>query len=212
MSPDYSQEPENADRFTAAFDRFYTRFAPAYDQLVWRLPTWRTWIESALPYLQGPRILEVSFGTGYLMTRYAQHFETYGADYNARMVATAQQNLDRQGLSAGLLRADVVYLPFAGNTMDSVVNTMAFSGYPHAQHALAEIGRVLKPGGRLIIVDINYPRDGNWPGNALTRFWANSGDLIRDMDALLQTAGWIYTDTEVGGFGSVHLYVAEKRS
>jgi methylase of polypeptide subunit release factors len=39
------------------------------------------------------RVLEVSFGTGYLMTQYAGRFETHGVDINGRMVATAKENL-----------------------------------------------------------------------------------------------------------------------
>ena len=55
----------------------------------------------------GPRVLEVSFGTGYLMTHYARRFTVYGIDYDANMVRTAHQNLMRHGLTAHLLQADV---------------------------------------------------------------------------------------------------------
>jgi hypothetical protein len=67
--PSYSNEPADRRAFTERFDRFYTRFAPAYDRLVKALPVWKTWLGRALPHLVGPRVLEVSFGTGYLMTR-----------------------------------------------------------------------------------------------------------------------------------------------
>jgi hypothetical protein len=46
----------------------------------------------------------------------------------------------------------------------------------------------------------------------LTRLWAGLGDLIRDMDPLFRQFNFDYTDEEIGGFGSVHLYVAEKKA
>jgi hypothetical protein len=60
------------------------------------------------------------------------------------------------------------------------------------------------------MVDINYPRNGNKIGTILTKGWKISGDIIRDVPKLLERFGYEYTDQEVGGFGSVHLYVATK--
>ncbi|NIP97768.1 MAG: class I SAM-dependent methyltransferase, partial [Akkermansiaceae bacterium] len=44
--------------------------------------------------------------------------------------------------------------------------------------------RVLKPGGRLVMVDVNFPRDGNWRGTLLAQGWKAAGDLIRDVPHL----------------------------
>ena len=89
---------------------------------------------------------------------------------------------------------------------------MSFTGYPHAAKAMAELRRVLKPAEYLVMVDINYPRNGNRLGSALVALWRHACDLIRDMDALFREFGFAVTDEEIGGFGSVHLYVATKRS
>jgi ubiquinone/menaquinone biosynthesis C-methylase UbiE len=88
---------------------------------------------------------------------------------------------------------------------------MAFSGYPDGVAALTEMGRVLKPDGKLVMIDIEFPKNRNWLGMALTKFWMASGDLIRDMGPLFEESGWKFEEEEIGGFGSVHLYVAEKR-
>ena len=210
-NPTYSPEPENQKEFIAEFDSFYTRFAGMYDFLVRYLPVWRTWLKRALPHIQGPRVLEVSFGTGYLVSQYADRFQTFGIDYNAAMAQTAKRNLQRNGLTANLQRADVSHLPYAEDSFDTLVNTMAFSGYPDGVAALAEMGRVLKPGGRLIMIDIDYPKDRNRLGMVMTKFWMASGDIIRNMNALFNELGWNFQEEEVGGFGSVHLYVAEYR-
>jgi ubiquinone/menaquinone biosynthesis C-methylase UbiE len=209
--PRYSQEPGDHPAFTQSFDRVYTRLAGVYDTAVKALPVWKAWLSPALQHLKGRRVLEVSFGTGYLMTEYARRFEVHGLDLNARMVAIARANLRRAGVSATLCRATVEALPYRSESFDSVLNTMAFSGYPDARGALAEILRVLKPAGRLVVIDIDYPADGNRLGTWLTEFWKYAGDLIRDMGALFREFSLEHTDREIGGWGSVHLYVATKR-
>lgn len=81
-----------------------------------------------------------------------------------------------------------------------VVNTMAFTGYPDGAVASAELARVLTPGGRMVLIDINYPRNGNRIGTLLIdRFWKPFGDLIRDLPALLSDAGLEVRDDEIGG-------------
>jgi ubiquinone/menaquinone biosynthesis C-methylase UbiE len=207
----YSTDPEDKNKFTVQMDKFYSASAGIYDFLVKVLPTWRNWIKHVLPYIEGPRVLEVSFGTGYLLTRYAGRFETHGIDYNENMVAIANKNLTRKGIAADLRQGNVESLPYEDNSFDTVVNTMAFTGYPDAQKALSELHRVLKPGGKLVMVDIAYPKNGNWLGVLATKAWIAFGDLVRDMDELFQAFNFETTDKEIGGFGSVHLYIAKKR-
>ena len=87
---------------------------------------------------------------------------------------------------------------------------MAFSGYPNGQKAMGEFYRVLKPGGQLLIVDFDYPANRNRFGYCLTKLMEKGGDTIRHLPDLLAQFGFEFTETEVGGFGSVHLYVARK--
>ena len=213
MTPDirYSPEPPDGRAFAARFDRTYTRFARVYDLAVKSVPLWRHWLRPALPHIRGPRVLEVSFGTGWLLTQYAGRFETHGVELNLEMLDIARHNVDRARISAELQIGDVEALPYPDDHFDTVVNTMSFTGYPHAAKAMAELRRVLKPAGYLVMVDINYPRNGNRLGTALVALWRHAGDLIRDMDALFREFGFAVTDEEIGGFGSVHLYVATKR-
>jgi ubiquinone/menaquinone biosynthesis C-methylase UbiE len=87
---------------------------------------------------------------------------------------------------------------------------MAFSGYPDGKQALREMRRVLAEEGRLVMVDVNFPADGNIAGRMLAKFWKASGDLIRDVPQAFEDIGWNCDDQEVGGYGSVHLYLAKK--
>lgn len=206
----YSTEPANAAGFTRKHDRYYTAFAGLYDAAVRHLPVWKTWLAQALPHIQGPRVLEVSFGTGYLLARYAGRVEAHGVDYNRAMAKTARANLSRAACSASLVQADVAGLPYPDGTFDSLVNTMAFSGYPDGARALAEMKRVLRPGGRLILIDFTYPADGNRLGSYIAALWKLTGDLIRDMGKLFDEQGLEYSAEEIGGSGSVHLYLATR--
>ena len=206
----YSEEPSDAKAHRDTFDDTYTRVADFYDFAVKALPVWKTWLERALPFISGHRVLEVSFGTGYLMTQYAGSFDVYGVEFNSRMLSVTSKNLQRCGLFANLQRGSVENLPYRDECFDSIVNTMAFSAYPDGKEALSEIGRVLKPSGRLVLIDINYPRNNNWLGTKMTHGWRAAGDIIRDMDRLLADHGFKYEDIEIGGFGSVHMYICHK--
>ncbi len=209
--PRYSADPADARAYTKANDRLYTRFARLYDVVVRTVPLWRRWLGHAVPEIHGDRVLEVSFGTGWLLTQYAGRYRTDGIDLNPRLVAIARRNLARAGVQAELRQGTVEALPYPDATFDTVVNTMAFTGYPDAATAAAELTRVLTPGGRLVLIDINYPHDGNRLGTALVeRFWKPFGDLIRDIPALLYDAGLDVQDDEIGGWGSVHRYLATK--
>ena len=210
QEPAYSTEPDDGEQFTRDLDRMYTLFARAYDLAVKAFPVWKTWLRHALPHIRGPKVLEVSFGTGYLLTQYADRFETHGIDYSQKMLSVACANLEKKGIEARLQQGSVESLPYADESFDCVVNTMAFTAYPDGAKAMSELHRVLKRGGRLVMIDVGYPTDGNWLGMRMTRVWVALGDIVRDTGAMLHQFDFEYTEREIGGFGTVHLYVAEK--
>ena len=208
----YSPEPVNKQTFTAEFDQFYTRFAHLYELLLRIFPVWRRRITQVLPHVQGPRVLEVSFGTGYLLDLYDRDVEITGVEYNREMIGIARENISLRGRAVPLQQADVNHLPFQSGVFDTVVNTMAFTAYPDGKAAMAELNRVLRDGGRLVMVDVDYPLDGNRIGVLLAKMWMSLGDILRDMDPIFYEAGFEFVDEEIGGWGSVHLYVATKVS
>jgi len=206
----YADESVLSADFTEKNNAIYSKVAIAYDFLIKFFPIWKNWITQAVPHIQGQRVLEVSFGTGLLLTRYAGQFETYGVDYNSKMVEVASKNLEKKNLTAKLTQGNVESLPYDNDSFDTVVNTMAFTGYPNAIKAMSELHRVLKPNGKLIIIDINYPNNMNFFGRLLTKTWIMLGDVIRDLYPIFHEFNLEYTDKEIGGFGSVHLYLAKK--
>ena len=206
----YVIEPEAKKQFTEKYDCFYTTFARFYDGVLKLFPFWKRWLKTTLPHIQGPRVLEVSFGTGYLMMQYAARFETFGIDYNERLVTMVRGKLAQEGLSADIRQGNVEALPYEDSYFDSIVNTMAFTAYPDGEKAMSEMHRVLRKGGKIVMVDVNYPSDLNRMGVFITKAWIAGGDIVRDMEPLFRQFDFEYTDEEIGGFGSVHLYVAKK--
>ena len=158
------------------------------------------------------KILEVSFGSGYLMTQYASNnYEIYGIDYNDKMLEITENKIKKLNITAKLSQGNVEKLPFPDDTFDTVINTMAFTGYPDGQKAMIELKRVLKHGGKLLLVDFDYPKNRNRFGYMIVKLWEKFGDIIKDINVLLTKYDFEYEDVSVGGFGSVHLFIATKK-
>lgn len=206
----YVSELEEKEQFTEQFDRYYSTFARVYDGAVKIMPFWKRWLNATLPHMDGPRVLEVSFGTGYLLMQYAWENESYGIEYNERFVKMVQGKLKQAGLSADIRQGNVEEMPFQDEYFDTIVNTMAFTAYPDGEKAMSEMYRVLKKGGKIVMVDVDYPLDHNRIGVFITKAWIAGGDIVRDMEPLFRRFNFEYTNEEIGGFGSVHLYVAKK--
>lgn len=206
----YTDKPSDAYLYTEKMNRMYSSVAKAYDGFIKLVPFWSTWLETVLPYVQGKKILEVSFGPGYLLTRYPVSSKVYGLDYNKIMVNRAKVKVSRVGMKANLIQGDVVCMPYPDNYFDTVVNTMAFSGYPNGEMALSEMLRVLRLGGTLVLLDYDYPLNRNVMGFLMVRFIEICGDIIKDIGALVEEEGKEYQRITIGAWGSVQLFIIKK--
>lgn len=134
-----------------AFCRLYNEFAWAYDRVSYLVSRgeWRRWQGAALPRLRGPRILEIGFGTGDLLSEMrSQGYICYGVELSPSMLRIAK----RKGVKAPLCRARAQDMPFQDEVFDSLVSTFpsSFILDPRAQR---EMVRVLAPGGHLVVVN-----------------------------------------------------------
>ncbi len=169
--------------------------------------------KNVIPNISGTKILEVSFGSGYLMTKYGagNKYEITGIDYNEKMIELTKKKMAIKKISAKIMQANVEELPFPDNSFDTVINTMAFTGYPNGDKAMSELKRVLKPKGKLLMVDFDYPEDRNIFGYLSIKFWEKLGDIIKDINFLLTKYEFDYNDYSIGSFGSVHFFMCTKK-
>lgn len=137
-----------------AFHLLYHQFAWAYDVVsaVVSLGRWRDWGMAALPFLTGPRVLELGHGPGHLLAAPAgEAWWAVGLDLSPQMGRLARRRLARRGLAARLVRGRGQTLPFPDGAFDSVAAVFP-APYIVAPETIAAIHRVLRPGGRLVIV------------------------------------------------------------
>ncbi len=207
----YSLEPCDSAAYTKSMDKIYTRFAKEYDYFMIVFPLWKKWLLSVMPYIKGKILLEVSFGPGFLLSQFPNEIEINGLDYNTTMVTRAIAKMKKMEKRVDLKQGNVEHMPYNDEVFDTIINTMAFSGYPDGDKALKEMLRVLKPDGRLLILDYDYPQDYNIFGYLIVKLIEKSGDVIRDIGNIIDKQGVIYKRRIIGGFGSVQLFVITKK-
>lgn len=105
------------------------------------------------------KILEVGVGTGVNMKHYPPAAGMEAIDISDRMLAKAKARAEREGVDVALSLMDAQDLEFADQTFDAVVATCVFCSVPDPIAGLSEVHRVLKPGGRLLLLE--HVRSGN---------------------------------------------------
>lgn len=194
----------------------YSRMAGGYDAVDWLTGSYthrlRRHVFDYLPR-QGDhgRILEIGFGTGKLHVELARRYTTAGLDLAPGMVRLTQARLARAGLRSDLCVGTAVALPWPDASFDAVVSTFALSAVADLETAVAEMVRVVRGNGRVIIVDAGEAADGNRFARALARLWEAAGDWMRDEAPLLAAHNLTVTRDEIGPWGCVHVVVGQKR-
>lgn len=97
--------------------------------------------------------LEVAIGTGLNLPHYPPDVRLSGIDLSPEMLALAVTRARELGRTIGLTEGDAQDLPFADRSFDTVVCTYALCSVRDDARAISEMHRVLRPGGRLILVD-----------------------------------------------------------
>ena len=98
-------------------------------------------------------VLEVAVGTGLNLPHYSAEVTLTGLDLSAGMLAIARDRADRLGRPVTLREGSAHDLPFADAAFDTVLCTFGLCAIPDPAAAVGEMVRVLRPGGRLILVD-----------------------------------------------------------
>ena len=162
--------------------RIYRRVAPFYDG--WSLLAESRAVNSALEWADvadRERVLEVAVGTGLVFKKIAQRNprgSNYGVDLCTAMLAKAKSRMGPGSQNWSLAAADAYALPFQDSAFDVVLNNYMFDLLPEQDflRVLAEFRRVLKPGGRIVIVAMALGR--NWYGRVWERLLHRAPGLL----------------------------------
>ncbi len=160
----YQQVPEE-EKARRVGDVFRS-VAPSYDVMndLMSLGLHRAWKRFALEMSgvrEGSRVLDVASGSGDLAAAFAKRAgpggQVWMTDINASMLAVGRDKLIDQGVFAPLALCDAEKLPFASNTFDCVSVAFGLRNMTHKEAALAEMARVARPGGRVLVLEFSKP-------------------------------------------------------
>jgi len=199
--------------------RFFNR--TLYESLAWMynamdvltLGVWWRLVQRALEYIPpGGRVLEVGFGPGKLHRALsARAGWLCGLDLAWGMCQLTRARLARAALPSRIIRGDALHLPLANGGFDVVTSTFAVSGMPDGKRVISEMARIVHSGGRVVLVDIGLPSDGNRAGVFWARLWERMGDFLYDQPALMAEAGLqVVTYEEFGPGRHIRIIVGSK--
>lgn len=200
MAYDREQAVREFRRWSATYDRSVLRwllFDPAHRALIDRIRG---------RYGDRPTaILDVGCGTGVFAAAVRDALPratVWGVDLVASMLAGGKDRWRALGGRAVPIQADGERLPFASGVFDMVACSNSFHHYPHQDRAAAEMRRVLKPDGRLILIDGYRDRLWGWLIYDLC-VAAVEGDVhhasARRARELFDQAGFVDVDQRVHG-------------
>lgn len=116
---------------------------------------WRSWQRLVLPRLRGHDVLELGCGPGDLLADMQEAgFACCAVEQSPQMVAAARETLHkrRSGTAKDIIQGQAQKLPFPADSFDTIVSTFP-SDYIFDPDTISEVARVLRPGGRLIVIE-----------------------------------------------------------
>jgi demethylmenaquinone methyltransferase/2-methoxy-6-polyprenyl-1,4-benzoquinol methylase len=133
-------------------------------------PRWRRFLVSRLTEPSGARVLDVATGTGLVASELlARGYVVTGVDQSAGMLATAREQL---GDGVELVEARAEALPFPDASFDALTFTYLLRYVDDPAATLAELARVVRPGGTIAMLEFGLPR-GVW--RPLWELWVRIG-------------------------------------
>lgn len=162
-------------------------------------PRWRRAMVDAVQAQSSQRVLDVATGTGLVAQELVRRYgcEVVGLDQSPQMLAGAQARLDEDRKLAehvSLVRGEAEDLPFAGEQFDHLTFTYLLRYVDDPSATMAELARVVKPGGRIGSLEFAVPPRALWRrlwsfythvglpvlGRAVSREWAHTGHFLAE--------------------------------
>ena len=155
--------------------KLFDNIAPDYDKLNHILSLnidkgWRKKAVREIVDVQSPiAVLDVACGTGDFTIEIAQKAakgsRVTGIDLSEGMMKIGREKIKAAGVSADMVQGDCEALPYADGTFDRISVGFGVRNFEHLEIGLQEMLRVLKPGGKLVILELSVP------SNSLVRWF-----------------------------------------
>jgi demethylmenaquinone methyltransferase/2-methoxy-6-polyprenyl-1,4-benzoquinol methylase len=151
-------ERDKAKRVEEVFDRVARRYDLMNDLMSFGLHRlWKAFAVQVARVRAGERVLDVASGSGDLARAFAARgAEVWMSDINGPMLARGRDRMADAGRLAPAVRCDAEQLPFRSASFDCVSVGFGLRNMTHKDAALAEMARVLKPGGRLLVLEFSH--------------------------------------------------------
>ena len=226
-------EQEKASRVRGVFDSVASRYDVMNDLMSMGLHrAWKAYTVAVAAVREGDRVLDIAGGTGDLARAFAKRVGPRGVvlhtDINEAMLRQGRDRLLDEGLVLPTTICDAEELPFPSASFDLVSVAFGLRNMTHKERALAEMARVLRSGGRLLVLEFSkiakplekvydwysfnvLPRLGQWvAGDAQSyRYLAESIRMHpgqQELKAMMKTAGFGHVDVHnlTGGVVALH--------
>ena len=153
-------ETQKASRVRGVFDSVASRYDVMNDLMSMGLHrAWKAYTVAVANLRAGDQVLDIAGGTGDLARAFAKKVGANGTvvhtDINEAMLRQGRDRLLDEGLSLPTAICDAETLPFATASFDLVSVAFGLRNMTHKEKALAEMARVLKPGGRLLVLEFS---------------------------------------------------------
>jgi demethylmenaquinone methyltransferase/2-methoxy-6-polyprenyl-1,4-benzoquinol methylase len=230
-------ETQKAQRVRGVFDSVASKYDLMNDLMSMGLHrAWKAYAVAVANVRDGDSVLDIAGGTGDLARAFARKAGVRGTvvhtDINEAMLRQGRDRLLDDGLVLPAAICDAETLPFAADRFDLVSVAFGLRNMTHKDRALAEMNRVLRPGGRLLVLEFSkvaaplqkpydwysfkvLPRLGRWvAGDADSyRYLAESIRMHPDqaeLKSMMKAAGFGHVDVHNLSAGVVALHVGIK--
>ncbi|MET0335139.1 MAG: bifunctional demethylmenaquinone methyltransferase/2-methoxy-6-polyprenyl-1,4-benzoquinol methylase UbiE [Rhizobacter sp.] len=230
-------ETEKAGKVRGVFDSVASRYDVMNDLMSMGLHrAWKAYTVAVAALREGDKVLDIAGGTGDLSRAFAKKVGPRGTvvhtDINEAMLRQGRDRLLNDGLALPTSICDAESLPFAPGSFDLVSVAFGLRNMTHKDQALAEMCRVLRPGGRLLVLEFSkvaapLQKPYDWYSfkvlPQIGKLVAGDADSYRylaesirmhpgqqELKAMMKTAGFGHVDVHNLSAGVVALHVGIK--